>query len=142
MTAVPINQGSRHLRMGYAFDVTNISRIMTNKISNFRTIQCISNIGPQDLIQDLNAFGLMFESMCIRDIRVYSESLGGQVYHYRDKNGLECDAVILLRNGLYGLVEIKLGDAKTLNKLSDSIDTDKKKESSFLMVLTAVGKYA
>lgn len=84
----------------------------------------------------------MFESMYIRDIRVYSESLGGQVYHYRDKNGLEGDAVILLRNGLYGLVEIKLGGAKTLNKLFDSIDTDKKKESSFLMVLTAVGKYA
>lgn len=106
-------------------------------------------LGPQDLIQDLETFGLMFETMCIRDLRVYADALGGQVYHYRDKSGLECDAVIHLRNGLYGLVEIKLGGdsaiehgVKTLQQLSKIIDTSKMKSPSFLMVLTAVGDYA
>ena len=93
--------------------------------------------------------GLFFETLCVRDLRVYAESLDGNVYHYRDKSGLECDAVIHLRNGKYGLVEIKLGGdgliddgAKNLLKLRDKIDTSKMKEPSFLMVLTAVGKYA
>ena len=73
----------------------------------------------------------------------------GCVYHYRDRTGLECDAVIHLRNGDYGLIEIKLGGeiaieqgAATLKKLRDRIDTEKMKEPSFLMVLTATGKYA
>lgn len=106
-------------------------------------------IGPDDLLNDLNTFGLLFETMCIRDIRVYAESLGGSVYHYRDNTGLECDAVIHLRNGHYGLVEIKLGGddlikegAKNLLKLKKRIDTTKMKEPSFLMVLTGVGQYA
>ena len=106
-------------------------------------------LGPEDLINDLNTFGLLFETMCIRDLRIYADALGGQVYHYRDKNGLECDAVIHLRNGSYGLIEIKLGGdtliesgAGTLLKLSDKIDTDKMKTPSFLMVLTGVGQYA
>ena len=106
-------------------------------------------LGPEDLINDLNTFGLLFETMCIRDLRIYADALGGQVYHYRDKNGLECDAVMHLRNGSYGLIEIKLGGdtliesgAGTLLKLSDKIDTDKMKSPSFLMVLTGVGQYA
>lgn len=106
-------------------------------------------LGPQDLIQDLETFGLMFESMCIRDLRVYADASGGQVYHYRDKNDLECDAVVHLRNGSYGLIEIKLGGESaiehgvmTLKKLSSIIDTGKMKNPSFLMVLTAVGDYA
>ena len=106
-------------------------------------------LGPEDLINDLNTFGLLFETMCIRDLRIYADALGGQVYHYRDKNGLECDAVMHLRNGSYGLIEIKLGGdtliesgAGTLLKLSDKIDTDKMKTPSFLMVLTGVGQYA
>ena len=106
-------------------------------------------IGPEDLLNDLNTFGLLFETMCVRDLRVYAEALNGQVYHYRDKNGLECDAVVHLRNGHYGLVEIKLGGdklieegARTLKKLSAKIDTGKMKEPSFLMVLTGAGKYA
>lgn len=89
-------------------------------------------LGPEDLINDLNTFGLLFETMCIRDLRIYADALGGQVYHYRDKNGLECDAVIHLRNGSYGLIEIKLGGdtliergAGTLLKLSGKIDTGK-----------------
>jgi predicted AAA+ superfamily ATPase len=93
--------------------------------------------------------GLMFETLCVRDLRVYTDALDGNVYHYRDKNGLECDAVIHLNNGLYGLIEIKLGGdkliddgAKTLNKLSSIIDTTKMKSPSFKMVITGVGEYA
>lgn len=106
-------------------------------------------IGPSDLIADLNTFGLIFETLCIRDLRIYAEALNGNVYHYRDKNGLECDAVVHLRDGRYGLVEIKLGGenlinqgAATLMTLAGKIDTTKMKKPSFLMVLTASGDYA
>ncbi len=114
------------------------------------SIACAAlGLGPMDLINDLNTFGLFFETMCVRDLRVYADALGGKVYHYRDKNGLECDAVVHLRNGSYGLIEIKLGGdtlieegAKNLRTLSEKIDTTKMKSPSFLMVLTAVGPYA
>lgn len=106
-------------------------------------------IGPDDLIKDLNTFGLIFETLCIRDLRIYAESLNGNVYHYRDANNLECDAVIHLRNGAYGLVEIKLGGdklindgAETLKTMYSRIDTEKMNNPSFLMVLTATGNYA
>lgn len=106
-------------------------------------------LGPNDLINDLETFGLFFETMCIRDLRVYADALDGMVYHYRDKNGLECDAVIHLRNGSYGLVEIKLGGeklieegAKTLLTLSNMIDTSRMKAPSFCMVLVGVGDFA
>ena len=106
-------------------------------------------IGPQDLVADLRTFGFVFEALCVRDLRVYAEAINGKVYHYRDKNGLECDAVIHLRDGRYGLVEIKLGGEKlieegvvTLKSLADKIDSDKMKRPSFLMVLTATGNYA
>lgn len=105
-------------------------------------------LGPNDLMNDLETFGLLFETMCIRDLRVYSDASGGSVYHYRDKSGLECDAVIHLRNGSYGLVEIKIGGenaiehgALTLKTLASKIDTDKMKAPAFLLVLTAVGDY-
>ena len=101
-------------------------------------------IGPDDLLNDLKTMGLLFETMAIRDLRVYADLLDANIYHYRDKNGLECDAVIHCRNGSYGLVEIKLGGDKlidegaaSLKKLSSKIDTDKMKKPSFLMVLTA-----
>lgn len=106
-------------------------------------------LGPNDLVNDLDAMGLMFETLCVRDLRVYAESIDGSVYHYRDKNGLECDAVVHLRNGSYGLVEIKLGGdklieegARTLATLDALIDTTKMKSPSFMMVLTGVGRYA
>lgn len=106
-------------------------------------------IRPKDLINDLNTFGLLFETLCIRDLRVYAESIKGKVYHYRDANDLECDAVIHLRDGSYGLIEIKLGGdslindgANTLKKLESRIDITKMKNPSFLLVLTATGKYA
>lgn len=101
-------------------------------------------IGPKDLTQDLNTMGFLFENLAVRDLRIYSELLDGSVYHYRDKSGLECDAVIHLRNGSYGLVEIKLGGdklieegAETLKTLSDLIDTNSMKKPSFMMVLCA-----
>lgn len=106
-------------------------------------------IGPQDLLSDLNTFGFLLETLCVRDLRVFGDALGGEVYHYRDKDGLECDAVIHLRNGQYGLVEIKLGGDKliedgaaSLIALSGKIDTNKMKAPSFLMVLIGVGDFA
>lgn len=106
-------------------------------------------LGPNDLINDLNTMGLFFETMCIRDLRVYADALDGSVYHYRDSNGLECDAVVHLQNGTYGLIEIKLGGerlieegAKTLTTLSNIIDTTKMKSPAFRMVLTGVGEFA
>ena len=106
-------------------------------------------LGPEDLLNDLNTFGLIFETLCVRDLRVFADAMGGQVYHYRDKDKLECDAVVHLRNGSYGLVEIKLGGDKLIEEgvqnllaLSNKIDTTKMKAPSFMMVLTAVGYYA
>lgn len=106
-------------------------------------------VGPNDLINDLSTMGLFFESMCVRDLRVYADALDGAVYHYRDSNGLECDAVLHLRNGSYGLIEIKLGGeknieegARNLKLLASKIDTTKMKAPSFLMILTGTTKYA
>ncbi len=106
-------------------------------------------IGPNDLINDLETFGFIFETLCVRDLRVFAEALDGKVYHYRDKDKLECDAVVHLRNGTYGLVEIKLGGDKLINEgaanlitLANKIDTTKMKVPSFLMVLTATSHYA
>jgi len=105
--------------------------------------------GPDDLISDLNTFGLVFETLCVRDLRVFADALQGKVYHFRDSNGLECDSVVHLRNGSYGLVEIKLGGnelieegARTLKLLASKIDIDRMKSPSFMMVLTAIGPYA
>lgn len=106
-------------------------------------------VGPDDLINDLKTFGFLFETLCVRDLRVYAEALNGDVFHYRDKNGLECDAVIHLKNGKYGLIEIKLGGEKlieeganSLKTLASKIDVEKMKSPSFLMVLTGTGDYA
>ena len=106
-------------------------------------------IGPGDLVNDLNTCGLLFETLCVRDLRVFADALHGEVRHYRDKTGLECDAVVHLRSGAYGLIEIKLGGdkwieegANNLNKLAGLIDTTKMKEPSFRMVLTGTGPYA
>lgn len=106
-------------------------------------------IGPNDLINDLSTMGLFFESMCVRDLRIYADALEGSIYHYRDSKGLECDAVLHLRNGSYGLIGIKLGGdknieegAKNLKRLASKIDTTKMKAPSFLMILTGTTKYA
>ena len=106
-------------------------------------------IGPKDLINDMETFGFIFETLAVRDLRIYSDALDGKVYHYRDKNNLECDAVIHLRNGSYGLVEVKIGGseliregAESLKALSSKIDSTKMKTPSFLMVLTGIGDFA
>lgn len=106
-------------------------------------------IGPKDLETDLNTLGLLFETLAVRDLRIYAEALDGHIYHYRDNNGLECDSVLHLRNAHYGLIEIKLGGntlieegAKNLLRLADKIDTDKMYAPSFMMVLTGTGQYA
>ena len=106
-------------------------------------------VGPNDLINDLKTFGFLFETLCVRDLRVYAEALNWHVLHYRDKNCLECAAVIHLKNGKYGLVEIKLGGdklieegAKSLKTLASKINTEEMKNPSFLMVLTGTGDYA
>ena len=103
----------------------------------------------QDLINDLQTFGLFFEDLVVRDMRIYAEALDGKLYHYRDSSGLECDAVIHLRNGRYALLEVKLGGSErieegacSLKALADKIDTDKMPTPSFLAVIIGVGKYA
>lgn len=106
-------------------------------------------LGPGDLVRDPRSFGNFFETMAMRDLRCYAEACGGRVSHYLDANGLECDAVVHLRNGTFGLVEIKLGGeeliekgAATLNSLASIVDDQKMKGPAFRMVLTAVGAYA
>lgn len=106
-------------------------------------------MGPKDLINDMETFGFIFETLAIRDLRVYADALDGKVYHYRDKNNLKCDAVIHLRNGSYGLVEVKIGGtepiregAESLMTLSSKIDSTRMKTPSFMMVLTGIGKFA
>lgn len=106
-------------------------------------------LGPKDLINDLIDFGFYFETLAVRDLRVYADALDGEVFHYRDKNGLECDAVLHRRNGSYGLIEIKIGGAdniekgaKTLKDLASKIDTTKMKAPAFMMIVTGIGQYA
>jgi len=106
-------------------------------------------IGPGDLLNDLKAMGMFFESMAVRDLRVYAESMNGEVFHYRDSNGLECDTVLHMRNGDYALIEIKLGGkekieegAANLKALAKILDPERMKRPSFMMVLTAVSPYA
>lgn len=106
-------------------------------------------MGPNELINDLNTMGLLFETMAVRDLRVYADALMGSVSHFRNASGLECDAVLRRANGDYALVEIKLGGpalidkgAETLCRLASKIDTDKMRKPAFMMVLTAVGDYS
>jgi predicted AAA+ superfamily ATPase len=106
-------------------------------------------ISPKDLISDLKTFGFLFEAMAIRDLRVYADALDAKVYHYRDKDELECDVVMELRNGRYALIEIKLGGQENVNmaahqlqQLASKIDTARVGEPAFRMVLTAVGDKA
>jgi len=107
------------------------------------------DIGPNDLMDDLRTYGMLFETMVIRDLRVYADALLGSVDHYHDASGLECDAIVHTRHGKYGLVEVKLGGetliekgVASLLKLANVIDYEKAKHPSFLMVVTATGDYA
>lgn len=109
----------------------------------------VLGLGPKDLLNDLDSFGLFFEDMAVRDLRVYAEALDGQLYHYRDSSGLECDTVLHRRNGSYALLEVKLGGEDNINKgaasmieLAHHIDTDKMPLPSFMAVIIGVGRYA
>ena len=106
-------------------------------------------LGPKDLISDLQTFGLFFESMAVRDLRVYAEALDGELYHYRDSSGLECDTVLHRHNGTYALLEVKLGGeqrieegATCMKALANKIDTKQMKSPAFMAIITGVGKYA
>ncbi|HIW39921.1 MAG TPA: DUF4143 domain-containing protein [Candidatus Eubacterium pullicola] len=106
------------------------------------------NLGPGNLANDLNTMGFFFENMCIRDLRVYADGLNGSLYKYRDKYGLECDAVLTLRNGQYALIEIKLGGTKAveegaeaLNKLEKLITEKGYNPPTFKMIITGNNPY-
>lgn len=106
-------------------------------------------LGPKDLINDLDTFGLFFEDLVTRDLRVFAEALDGQLYHYRDADGLECDTVLHRRNGNYALIEVKLGGEKLINdgassmmELASNIDASKMPPPSFMAVIVGVGEYA
>ena len=106
-------------------------------------------LGPGDLVRDPRSFGSFFETMAVRDLRCYAEAIGGKVSHYLDANGLECDAIVHLRNGTFGLIEIKLGGeeliekgASTLNSLASIVDDRRMRTPAFKMVLTAKGAFA
>jgi len=107
------------------------------------------SVSPKDLEYDPKACGMFFESLAVRDLRVIADALVGEVYHYRDSKGLECDAVLHCRNGQYALIEIKLGGATkiaegiaTLNELKAELDPEKMPMPTFCMIITAVGDYA
>lgn len=128
---------------------TSIRTTETRYFSDPSIATAALGMGPNDLLNDLNTMGFLFENLCVRDLRIYTDYLDGTVYHYRDKSGLECDAVIHLRNGVYGLIEIKLGGdklieegAKTLKDLASKIDTKNMFKPSFMMVLCAKAPFA
>lgn len=121
----------------------------TRYFSDSSIATAVLGLGPEDLMNDIRAFGYFFETMAVRDIRCYVEAIGGSVSHFRDRNGLECDAVVHLRNGTSGLIEVKLGGESlveegvaSLNELTGIIDTKRMKDVAFRMVLTATGDAA
>ena len=106
-------------------------------------------LSPENLLNDINTLGLLFENMVIRDLKIYAESIDGEVLHYRDKNGLECDAIIQLKNGDYGLIEIKLGGKslieqgiKSLNKLESILDFESMNKPKFKAVICGISSFA
>ena len=107
----------------------------------------VMRINLAGVLQDFEYFGFLFEALCARDIRVYAQNNDGDVFHYRDKSGLEADMIVQLRDGRWGAIEVKLGNsqieqaAENLLKLKEKIDTNKMREPSFLMVLTG-GQFA
>ena len=109
----------------------------------------IRNIGPQNLIDDLDSMDSLFKNLVMRDLRVYAESIDGEVFHYRDRDNDECDAVVQLHDGRYGLIEVKLGDgylvdggAKSLKRVEAKLDITKMNPPSFKMIIVGAGKNA
>ncbi len=114
-----------------------VSPLKANRIYRLKTLLFNS--------KDFNTFGFLFESLCIRDLRIYSQALNGSVYHYNDNAGLEVDAIISLEDGRWGAIEIKMGPrlveeaSSNLLKLKDKIDTGHMNPPSFLTVITGTG---
>lgn len=102
---------------------------------------------PDGILHDLEYFGFLFESLCVRDMRIYAQANDGDIFHYRDKSGLEADMIISLRDGRWAAVEVKLGSrqiedaANNLLALKNKIDVEKTGMPSFLMVVTG-GEFA
>lgn len=130
------NQGSQATAGTILADIANNESTEVSENTIYSYIKALKKIfviedstawKPDDLINDLSTFGLFFETLCVRDLRVYADALGGSVYHFRDKNGLECDAVVHLRNGKYGLIEVKLGGDKLIEEGARNLVTWKVK---------------
>jgi predicted AAA+ superfamily ATPase len=104
-------------------------------------------INPDGLLSDFAYFGFLFESLCTRDVRIYAQAIDGDVFHYRDRNGLESDMIVRLRDGRWAAIEVKMGQkeieeaAANLIKLNQQIDDEKMGKASFLMILTG-GQFA
>ncbi len=102
----------------------------------------VMRLTPERLFDDFNYFGFLFEALCARDLKVYADAIDGQIFHFRDSSGLECDAVIALNDGRWAAVEVKLGSkqmdeaAEHLIKVKNKINIEKMKEPAFLMILT------
>ena len=101
------------------------------------------DVSPNDLINDFKTFGFVFEAMAIRDLKIYAEANGAHLFHYRDKNDFEVNAIIHFGNGKWAAIEIKLYDddaieksCKNLIKFKDNVNNQKMGEPTFLMVLT------
>jgi len=107
----------------------------------------VMRTNPEGVLMDFNYFGFLFESLCTRDIRIYAQAIDGDVFHYRDKSGLEADLIVRLRDGRWAAIEVKLGNkqieeaAAHLLALKSKINEEKMGKASFLMILTG-GQYA
>lgn len=107
----------------------------------------VLRMNPEGLLQDFNTFGFLFEALCTRDLRIYAQSIDADVFHYRDKNGLEADLIVRLRDGRWAAIEVKLGQkqideaARHLLALQARVDEAKMGTAAFLMVITG-GQYA
>ncbi|GHU97845.1 ATPase AAA [Clostridia bacterium] len=129
---------SPKLRSQTAIRTTNIRQFVDPSVAT-----AISGSTPNDLIADLNTMGLVFESLCVRDLRIYAQTLGGKVYQYHDADGLEVDVIVHVSDGKWGAIEIKLGSpdaiedgAKHLLAFRDKIDSSKQSKPAFLAVVT------
>jgi len=105
------------------------------------------NISPNDLLNDLKSFGYFFEDFAVRDLSIYASTIDGEINHYRDNTGLECDAILRLPSNKWAAIEIKLGGEKLIQEGADSLNRLKEKllnksdetTPAFMMILTACG---
>lgn len=107
----------------------------------------VMNVNADGILNDFELFGFLFESLVVRDLRIYTQPIRGEVLHYRDKSGLEADIILRLQDGRWAAIEVKLGGkeiedgALHLRNVADKVDTTKIGEPSFLMIVTG-GQFA